>query len=451
MSLVTAISGPHAAASGYVTFLDCLAGYLGGQAEREHPAALLIVHLCNLNRINTSAGYRTGHDLRRAFAGEVEDILRGDDWMMPLTEDRLAVVLDRVHNSGHLMLAATRIARLAEQVEPADGPGPALQVRVGAALFPEHGRTAEKLLRCSELAIELAALQKTGNAIYRPEVSKVVIDNWGLEAELRTALDNDEFAVVYQPKIVAATRRPCGAEALLRWHNPTLGDVPPTRFIPVAEASDRMDALTHFVLHAAARDAAAWATAGGELSIAVNLSPAVIERGDVVASFERVAAIWGIGLERFTAEVTENGIVSTAGRALEVLGELRRAGIRVSIDDFGTGNSSLAYFKDIPADEVKIDKSFIAAMFESESNAALVRTIVDLAHGFGLQVVAEGVENAASADRLEALGCDVLQGYWLSAPLPHGELLHWLADNAAGVGRSAEDQLLPPSVSDRML
>ncbi|HZD53194.1 MAG TPA: GGDEF domain-containing phosphodiesterase [Woeseiaceae bacterium] len=427
MSLVTAISGSHAAAAGYVTFLDCLEGYLDGRLEGNELSALLIVHLCNLNRINTTAGYRTGHELRRVFARRIGSVLRGDDWMMPLTEDRLAVVLDRVRNAGHLMLAANRISRLAEGLQRNEPSGPTLETRVGAALFPEHGRSAEKLLRCAELAVELAALENAGNTLYRPEASKGVIDNWGTEAELRTALDRDEVAVVYQPKVDAATRAPCGAEALLRWQNPTLGEVAPAQFIPVAEACDQIDALTNFALHSAARDAAAWIALNSELAIAVNLSPAVIEQGDIVASFENAAAIWGIGLERFTAEVTENGIVSTAGAGLTVLAELRRAGVRVSIDDFGTGNSSLAYFRDIPADELKIDKSFVAVMLESETNTRLVQTIIDLAHGFGLRVVAEGVENAACADRLQALGCDTLQGYHFSKPLTQDEFLRYLA------------------------
>lgn len=426
MSLVTAISGPHAAASGYVTFLDCLAGYLEGRLEREHLSALLIVHLGNLNRINTSAGYRTGHELRRVLAGKVEDILRGEDWMMPLTEDRLAVVLDQVRNPGHLMLAANRISRLAGELPLHAQAGPSLEARVGGALFPEHGRSAEALLRCAELAVELAMLEKTGNAIYRPEASRLVTDTWGLEAELKTALDNDECAVVYQPKVDALTRSPCGAEALLRWHSKTFGPVSPAQFIPVAEASDCIEALTRFALHSAARDAAAWPSRTGDLTVAINLSPGVIECGDIVADFERAAAIWNIGLDRFVAEVTENGIVSTAGRALGVLGDLRSAGVRVSIDDFGTGNSSLAYFKDIPADELKIDKSFIAAMRESDANSSLVRTIIELAHGFGLAVVAEGVEDAESADHLQALGCDVLQGYLFSKPLVQDQFLHWL-------------------------
>jgi diguanylate cyclase (GGDEF)-like protein len=427
--IVAAISGPHAAASGYVTFLDCLAGYLGGRAGGEELSALLIVQLCNLNRINTSAGYQAGHELRRTFAASVENILRGDDWMMPLTEDRFAVVLDRVRNAGHLLLAASRISRLAAEHNATEGSGPALEIRVGASLFPEHARSAEALLRCAELALEMATLEKSASALYRPDASKLVTDNWRYESELRTALDNDEIFVVYQPKVDAVTRKPCGAETLLRWQNPSLGDVSPAQFIPVAEASDRIDALTSFALQSAARDAASWPHTGKPLSVAVNLSPVLIESGDVVAMFEHAAAIWGIGLDRLVAEVTESGIVSTAGRGIEVLTALRAAGVRVSIDDFGTGHSSLAYFKDIPADEVKIDKSFIAALAEGETNLRLVRTIIDLAHGFGLKVVAEGVETAAGADTLQAQGCDVLQGYWFSPPLPRDAFLRWLADN----------------------
>lgn len=428
--LVTAISGPHAAASGYVTFLDCLSGYLDGRLEREELSALLIVHLCNLSRINTSAGYRAGGELKRAFAGRIDRILRREDWMMPLTEDRVAVVLDGVRNGGHLLLAANRIARLAEEREPGQEAGASFEVRVGAALFPEHGRSAEEVLRCAELALELAALQKTASAIYQPDVSQV-IDTWGIEAELRTALDKDELSVVYQPKVAASTRLPSGAEALLRWHNPKLGAVPPTQFIPVAEASGCIDALTSFALNSAARDAADWASAGHALPVAVNLSPEVIERGDIVASFEHAAAIWGVGLDRFVAEVTESGLVCAGGRGLETLAALRARGVRVSIDDFGTGNSSLAYFKDIPADEVKIDRSFVSAMLECESSMRLVQAIIDLAHGFGLEVVAEGVESAAGADRLEELGCDLLQGYWFSEPLARDAFRRWLASGAA--------------------
>lgn len=431
MSTATAVSGSDSAAVGYVAFLESLAGYLQSQRKGDDCCALIVVHMCNLNRINTSAGYRTGYRIRCAFARELTKMLRDGDWMMPLTEERLGVVLHRVKNTGHMMLAANRIAQIASEISRAGSVNTTLEVRVGAALFPEHGHTAEKLLRNSELAVESAALQRTANAVYKPEVSRRLTGNWGLEADLGAAVENSEFALVYQPKIDAGSLRPCGAEALLRWHHPRLGVISPDRFIQLAEATGRIDALTDFALRGAARDSASWPKSGADLTVAINLSPAVIEQGDVVASFQHAAAIWGIDMEKLTAEVTENGIISTDGRALRVLHDLRNAGVRVSIDDFGTGNSSLAYFKDIPADELKIDKSFVFAMLNNERSNRLVKTIIDLAHGFDLQVVAEGVENAQCAERLRQLGCDVLQGYYFSKPLPQNEFIRYLLEESA--------------------
>jgi EAL domain-containing protein (putative c-di-GMP-specific phosphodiesterase class I)/GGDEF domain-containing protein len=429
MIRLPAVSGPYAAAAGYIPFLECLSGYLEGHRAQDESVSrgLIIVHLCNLGRINTSAGYRVAHQLRRRLANALTDMLRGDDWMMPLTEDRLGVILHSVMNTGHLLLAANRIGRIAADLPRLEPASPALEIRIGAALFPEHGESAEQLLCNGELAVELAALRRTPIAVFEPAASRLVTDHWGLEAEIDRGMENGEFSMAYQPKVDALTRKPQGAEALMRWDNPRLGPIPPSEFIPVAEASGRIDALTDFALHNAARDAMAWPSPDSRLTVAINLSPTVIERGDAVANFEHVAAIWGIGMERLTAEVTEDGIVSRAGAALGVLRELRDAGVRVSIDDFGTGNSSLAYFKDIPADELKIDKSFIAAMFETEANRRLVKTIIDLAHGFDLEVVAEGVETAYSADYLQELGCDVLQGYYFSRPLPQDEFVAFLA------------------------
>jgi len=217
----------------------------------------------------------------------------------------------------------------------------------------------------------------------------------------------------------------------MRWFSPSLGQVSTERFIQIIEETDHIDALTNFALHSAARDLSEWAACAPELTVAVNLAPKVIEHGNIVSSFKHVAAIWGVSLDRFTAEVTENGIMSTAGAALDVLQALRDEGIRVSIDDFGTGNSSLAYFKDIPADEVKIDKSFVFKMLEDDSNHRLVKTIIDLAHSFDLKVVAEGVETADCVSELQKLGCDVLQGYYFAKPMPEREFFEYLKNNAA--------------------
>jgi EAL domain-containing protein (putative c-di-GMP-specific phosphodiesterase class I)/GGDEF domain-containing protein len=410
---------------GYVGFLRDLRRYLRGRQATE-PCGLLVVHLCNLNRINTSAGYRTGRRLAFDLLAEVRTMLRNDDWLAPLAPDRFAVALGRVRNAGHLILAANRISQIAAEFAQSGIGNAMLEVRVGAALFPLHGNSAELLLRHGELAVETATGEKAKFAVYTDEATRKMTDDWDLEAELDPAIENGEFAMFYQPKMDARSLLPCGAEALMRWNSPRLGNVSPDRFIPIAENTSSIDALTSFALHSAARDACAWGDSRQDLTVAVNLSPTIINNGNVVAGFRHVAAIWGIDIGRFTAEVTENGVLSAGGAALRVLHDLRDAGVRVSIDDFGTGNSSLAYFKDIPADELKIDKSFIFAMLESDANRRMVKTIIDLAHGFDLKVVAEGVENAGCVEQLQQFGCDVLQGYFFSKPLPQGDLIRFL-------------------------
>jgi EAL domain-containing protein (putative c-di-GMP-specific phosphodiesterase class I) len=315
----------------------------------------------------------------------------------------------------------------AELATPEDN-GAGLDACAGAALFPQHGNSAELLLRHSELAVEAARREQAAFALYRPEDTRELTEEWDLEAELRSAIENSELHLCYQLKIAAQTLAPCGAEALLRWNSPQRGPVSPERFIAVAERSELIDLLSDFTLHSAARDAAEWPPGDHPLHIAVNAAPTTLEYGDVLGCVRRVAAIWGIDLQRFTVEITENGIVAAGGSALQVLQNLREAGVRVSIDDFGTGHSSLAYFKDIPADEIKIDKSFILGMDGDDRNRRLVRSIIDLAHAFDMTVVAEGVETAQATETLRQLGCDVLQGYHFSEPVVQEQLLKYLKE-----------------------
>lgn len=416
--------------TGHVAFLRRLHEFLAARRRQGEHRGLVVIHLANLDRINTTAGYRSGQALYRRFASGLRDLLRENDWLAPLSDDRLGLVLDGVRNAGHLMLAATRVARIAADVAMPDQDAIGLEILSGAALYPQHGNSAELLLRNSELALETARRERTAFALYRPEDTRGLTEEWDLESELRTAIEKSELYLCYQPKIDTRTMTPCGAEALMRWNNAQRGLVSPERFIRVAEGSELIDTLSDFTLHSAARDAARWPLEPRPLNIAVNVSPATIEHGDVLSCIRRAAAIWGIGIERFTVEVTENGIIATGGAALDVLRQLRDAGVRVSIDDFGTGNSSLAYFRDIPADEVKIDKSFILSMTDGRSRR-LVKSIIDLAHGVDLAVVAEGVETAEAADTLRQQGCDVLQGYYFSKPVPQRQLL----DYFAGQGR----------------
>ncbi len=414
----------------YAGLLSELGAHLNGRRESGASTGLLIVHITNLKRINTTVGYRMGHNASLEFAAQINEMLRETDWMRPLAHDRYAVVLDRLKNPGHMLLAANRIARCTSSININDEVGLQLEVRIGAAMFPEQAQNAESLLRHAELAVETATLRGSIFSIYKAAETQHLTEDWDIEAQIGDGLENNEFELFYQPKIDANTLLPCGAEGLMRWHSPTLGAVSTERFIQIMEGTDHIDAVTSFAMHCAARNMSEWPAIDSELSVAINLSPSVIEQGNCVSRFKQVAAIWGVPLERFTAEVTENGIISAAGAGLDSLQEMRDAGIRVSIDDFGTGNSSLAYFKTIPADELKIDKSFVFGMLESDANHRLVRTIIDLAHGFGLTVVAEGVENAEVVKALQQLGCDVLQGYHFARPMKANDFVDYLTGSA---------------------
>jgi diguanylate cyclase (GGDEF)-like protein len=431
--MTSALTGsrPTLPGQGYIAFLHALAEQLHTPRDTADSTGLLVVHLNNLNRINATLGYRKGQQVSVDFAAQMQKLLRDKDWLTQISEARYAVVLDRVKNSGHMMLAANRVAQIAAKFPISDDSNLNLEIRVGAAMYPEQASRAEDLLRNAELAIETAARQGSTFAVFHLDESENLTNDWNIEAQIANGLENNEFSLFYQPKIDAVSLMPCAAEGLMRWFSPSLGQVSTERFIQIIEDTDHIDELTNFALHTAARDLSEWAACAPDLTVAVNLAPKVLEHGNIVSSFKHVAGIWGVSLERFTAEVTENGIMSTAGTALDVLQALRDEGIRVSIDDFGTGNSSLAYFKDIPADEVKIDKSFVFKMLEDESNHRLVKTIIDLAHSFDLKVVAEGVETADCVSELQKLGCDVFQGYYFSKPMPEREFFEYLKNNAA--------------------
>lgn len=408
----------------YLGFLESLDARLAARASAGKHCGLLIVEVHNLQQINSSAGYRQGYRLCQQFGGQLKKLLRPNDWLWLLAPDRFALVLEQVQGSGHLLLAANRVAHLAGELGIPEKPHLAADIRTGAAVFPEHGADAETLLRHAEWGLATAVLRQLTFAVYEPDAGGLA-DDWELEKELELGLENGEYELHYQPKIEAQSLAACGAEALMRWHNPRRGAVSPERFIKIAEKTGQIDALLNFALHTSARAMSGWSQGLSDFSIAVNVSPYVLERGNVAAAFRHVTALWGVPQKRYVVEVTESGLVQAGGRALESLAELREAGMRVSIDDFGTGNSSLAYLKDVPADEVKIDRQFISSMLVNEANLRLVKTIIDLAHGLGLSVVAEGVESGDCVRHLQEFGCDVLQGFHFSKPLRDTDFVSW--------------------------
>ncbi|HLF87194.1 MAG TPA: EAL domain-containing protein, partial [Nitrospiria bacterium] len=246
--------------------------------------------------------------------------------------------------------------------------------------------------------------------------------------ELRNAIESGQLFLVYQPKVDLKTNRIIGAEALVRWQHPRLGVVPPDQFISAAEKTGMIRQLTLWVLGEVLKQSRSWHQEGIEMNISVNLSVSNLHAPRLTEQIIGLLSTWGVAPERLRLEITESLIMFDPARALEVLSSLRQEGIRFSIDDFGTGYSSLGYLKRLPVDEIKIDKSFVINMVEDENSAKIVRSVIDLAHNLGLQVVAEGVENKEVMDRLASLDCDSAQGYFIGRPNPVEGLTRVLRD-----------------------
>ncbi|HEU4517375.1 MAG TPA: EAL domain-containing protein, partial [Steroidobacteraceae bacterium] len=266
---------------------------------------------------------------------------------------------------------------------------------------------------------------QTPTVVYTDRKTGELVAGWDLETQLANALEHGDLVMNYQPKLSLPKLEVVGCEALMRWNRPDAGNVPPEIFIDVAEMTGQIDPLTRFAFHRALRQLGEWPKNLGPVGVAVNVTPSIICNPELVEAIRAAADEYSVPLGRLTVEVTENALMMDRERSHRVLTELREMGVRISIDDFGTGHSSLAYFKRIPADELKIDKSFVMNMLAEPADARVVEQIIALGHGFGLEVVAEGVETAEAAAKLAAMGCDFAQGFHYAKPLPPKELAAW--------------------------
>ena len=269
-----------------------------------------------------------------------------------------------------------------------------------------------------------------GYAVYSDDEDRHTASHLGLLNHLRESLAQNHLALYYQPKIRIATGRPEGVEALLRWPHPRRGFIPPDQFIPLAEQTGIMGPLTHWVLETGLRQCRAWNSQGQPLNVAINLSTRALHDQQFPQTVATLLRQYDLAPARLTLEITESALMSDPARALEVLTHLAGLGVRLSIDDFGTGYSSLGYLKRLPVHEVKIDKAFVLAMGSDPKDAAIVQAVIVLAHALDLEVVAEGVEDQTTWDLLASWGCDSAQGYYMSRPLPAGEIPSWLSASA---------------------
>ena len=281
----------------------------------------------------------------------------------------------------------------------------------------------------ADVAMYAAKRTHSGFMVYDPNQDQHSLKTLSLISEIRTALDEGQLRLYYQPVIDLQNNTVSGVEALIRWQHPREGLLQPDDFIPLAEQTGLIRPLTTWVLETAAEQSQQWAREGMELRIAVNLSAHNLHDLHFPEKFLDIIEQDKVKVPRLRLEITETAIMSGSSHALEVLNRLSARGVRISIDDFGTGYSSLNYLKRLPVDEIKIDRSFVTHMTVDENDTVIVRSTIDLAHNMGLKVVAEGVENEATYQLLARLHCDLVQGFYISTPVPARELVEWLKNS----------------------
>ena len=374
----------------------------------------LLVEMDDFKRVTVALGRETGELLVEAFHERVREFLRPCDHHAAISDEQCGVVLAGIQSIKHLDLAAAKLFRQFES--PIDVLDTQVQVKIFAAfVVPTKARTeVSELLDLAERGLVESRAGSTGYTVVRPgDDREQAPDDWQLQQEVEGAFERGEFRLFYQPKVHAAYRSTVGAEALLRWASPQRGLVSPGLFMPHVENSTIIKPVTWFCIRSAAATCRGWPDG---VSAAVNVAPGVLVDDEIVQVLSDTLGFYELAQGRLTMEVTESAMLDDPSRCFEILESIRGLGVKVSIDDFGTGYSSLSHFRNLPADELKIDRSFVVAMHDSARDAALVASIVDLAHNFDMQVVAEGIEDARTADALQELGCDVLQGYFFGKP-----------------------------------
>jgi diguanylate cyclase (GGDEF)-like protein len=413
---------------------------LHGRAERtlrgREPGALLLIDLDRFKEVNDTLGHDYGDALLIEVSQRLHATLRREDTLARLGGDEFAVLVAGVPDRATVVELAGRLQDALRRPFALRGVAVELEASIGVALYPEHGETAGTLLQRADVAMYDAKRGGHGVATYSPERDPYSADRLGLLAELRRAIERDELVLHYQPKVSLRTGELTGVEALVRWQHPTRGLLGPSEFVPLAERTGAVADLTRWVVDRALAQHRAWRDQGVDVPVAVNLAAANIVDVGLPAGIAALLECHGVAGERLECEISEHTVMADPVRATDVLDGLRKLGVRLSLDDFGTGHSSLAYLKRLPLDEVKIDRSFVAGMAEDENDAVIVRSTIDLARNLGLQVVAEGVETEQIMDVLADLRCDTAQGYFVSRPLPAAELdLQALSVNLRGPAR----------------
>jgi diguanylate cyclase (GGDEF)-like protein len=399
-----------------------------------------VIDIERMSLINDSFGRRIGDLLLEHVADRLRSRFRDHDCVAHFGGGTFAVYADANSLAGEELLSMMRAhatalfgrAFVIEQHEIS------VAVRSGLALHPTDGIEANALVQHAELALQEARASGVRQLNYSAEKHSEMMARLALEQKLRIALERRQFVLHYQPKVDFATRRICGAEALLRWQDPQNGLVPPGAFLPLLESTGMILEVGAWVIEQAAQDCREWLRAGlPPIRIAVNISPAQLRQADFATQFLNATSAWSTASAGLDIEITEGALHGDSAVEVGRLEQLRASGTRIAIDDFGTGYSSLSRLSSLPVDTLKIDRSFVTRLDANSQGIALVRTIISLAHAFSMTTVAEGVETPQQFAALLQAGCTQSQGYLHSRPVPAAEFVHLLRNGRDELTRAA--------------
>ncbi len=414
-------------------FRDRLINTLARARRDDDKAALMFLDLDRFKTVNDTLGHAVGDRLLQEVATRLKQLLRETDTVARLGGDEFTVILFPIEDSDHVAQVAGRILESLQEPFELDGHTIHSGTSIGIGMFPADGTDYDDLLRNADAAMYRAKEKGRNNyQFYTMEMTTKAVERFILELGLREAMEEKRLRLVYQPLVDLSTGQVIGAEALMRWEHPTLGAIPPDRFIPIAEESGLILPMDSWGMAEACRQMRLWLAAGHPLSrVAVNISGYEIEHGNLMATTSRILEESGIPPQCLELEISEGFIMTHTERSLDALGSLYELGVGLAIDDFGTGYSSLSHLKRLPVSRLKIDRGFVKDIPGDANDAAIANAIVALGKSLGLSVIAEGIENEEQENFLRAKGCDEGQGYLFGRPLETEEFEKLLLEQSA--------------------
>jgi diguanylate cyclase (GGDEF)-like protein len=403
--------------------------YLADASYKNEKLIVLLMDLDRFKDINDTLGHHYGDELLRRISPMLSSCVSESGIVARVGGDEFAIVLPRTNIQGAIRVI-NKIASSVEQNYQIDNHSLDVRLSIGLAVYPTDGESRDELMKKADVAMYMAKRTGATYVAYDKSIDEYSIRRLNMTAELREAVKHGQLQLYYQPKVEMFSQQICGMEALARWHHPKHGFLSPVEFISVAEQNGMINSLSRWVLHTALHEFKTLSLQFRELGLSVNLSARNLQDENFPDIVHHYLKESGIAPQRLTLEITESSLMEDIERAGRILQKLHDQGVKISIDDFGTGYSSMAHLKQLPINEIKIDKSFVGNMLEDENDAIIVRTTIDLAHNMGRVVTAEGVHSQEIFDLLEILRCDMVQGFHIHKPMPIEDFLSLMMHSA---------------------